>query len=56
MTAVVIKSATHGEWISISGTILEVLNVLVAENLRASNIVYYEDDKTNAKALACKFK
>lgn len=55
MGLVVTTSATNGEWIYLTGTIAEVLNELADQNLQAKNVVFWTDDATDAKALACRF-
>ena len=52
----VASQSTEGgtSWMHISGTIQEVLDALSSEMLSALNVVYWYDDGTNAKAVACR--
>lgn len=41
-------------WIRLSGTILEVLNALAAQNASALNVSYWSDDGADAVAVMCR--
>ncbi len=56
MTVTETVSATKGNWIHFAGTIQEVLNALVNQGMTALNVVYWSDDGTDAKAVACRFR
>jgi hypothetical protein len=43
-------------WMRTHGSIQEVLDDLSAQSMFAQNIVYWYDDGTDAKAVACKFR
>jgi hypothetical protein len=47
-----VATTQKGNFIRISGTIAEVLQELLDQEIsKATQIVYYSDDETNAKAL-----
>jgi len=48
------SSSSGTTWIHFSGTIQEVLDALSSEMLSSENVVYWSDDGTDAKAVACR--
>jgi hypothetical protein len=43
-------------WFRTHGSIQEVLDDLSAQRVTASNVIYWSDDGTDAKAVACKVR
>lgn len=43
-------------WMRTHGSIKEVLDDLSAHDMFGQNVVYWSDDGTDAKAVACKFR
>lgn len=52
-----VSVTSSGKLVRLSGTIAEVLNAIVAQHLDVSGkIIFYTDDGTDAKALACRIR
>jgi len=48
------STAGRPPWIHLAGTIQEVIDELQNQNVSASQVVFYTDDATNAKAVFCR--
>jgi hypothetical protein len=51
-----VSSSNGSSWVHLDGTIAEVLGGLAAANVSATNVPYWSDDGTDAKAIYCRQK